>query len=282
MRIEIDKNSGFCFGVVYAIQNAEWFLEDNDLLYSLGDIVHNDEEVKRLRKLGLVSIDREKYKQLKNATVLIRAHGEPPETYKTALENNITLIDASCPVVLKLQNRVRNAYEEGTQIVIYGKKGHPEINGLIGQTENNAIVISDISETDEKIDWSKPIVVFSQTTKDPQKFYELVAYIKEKAQKEVKVNDTICRQVSNRAPWLRKFVRNYDVIIFVAGKKSSNGKVLYEVCRSENPRSYFVSSPAELRSEWFRNCESIGICGATSTPRWLMEEVKNVIETKIQ
>ncbi len=282
MRVEIDKKSGFCFGVVYAIQNAEKYLENNNKLYSLGDIVHNDEEVKRLRRLGLESISREEYKNLKNATVLIRAHGEPPQTYKTALENNITLIDASCPVVLKLQNRVRNAYEEGTQIVIYGKPGHPEINGLIGQTDNRAIVISDITEVDDKIDWNKPIVVFSQTTKGPKEFYELVEYIKEKAEKDVKINDTICRQVSNRAPWLRTFVKNYDVIIFVAGKKSSNGKVLYSVCKAENPRSYFVSSPAELNPEWFENCESIGICGATSTPRWLMEEVKKTIENQIK
>ena len=278
MIVEIDKKSGFCFGVVYAIEHAESFLKENEKLYSLGDIVHNDEEVKRLRQKGLISISKDEYKNLQDAAVLIRAHGEPPETYKTAIKNNLTLIDASCPVVLKLQHRIRNAYEKNYQIIIYGKPGHPEINGLVGQTNGEAIVISDIEELNNiNIDWNKPISIFSQTTKSPSKFYQIIEKIKSIAKNEVVVNDTICRQVSNRAPWLKQFAKNYDVIIFVAGKKSSNGKVLYGVCKNENPNSYFVSSVEEINPEWFKNAEKVGICGATSTPRWLMEQVKEKI-----
>jgi 4-hydroxy-3-methylbut-2-en-1-yl diphosphate reductase len=276
MKVEIDQNSGFCFGVVYAIEMAEDYLDEKGLLYCLGDIVHNDKEVQRLESKGLKIIDHEDLKELKDTTVLIRAHGEPPETYRMALQNNIELIDASCPVVLKLQNRVRNAYEEDVQIVIYGKPGHAEVNGLIGQTHQEAIIVTK-EEDLEKIDFSRPISLFSQTTKSTEGFYKIKSLIEARSS-EFKANDTICRQVSNRDPQLRVFSALYDVIIFVAGKKSSNGKVLYEVCKSVNPRSYFISDEAELEPFWFENCQSVGICGATSTPMWLMEKISLAIK----
>jgi len=276
MKVEIDQNSGFCFGVVYAIEMAEDFLDERGALFCLGDIVHNDKEVQRLENKGLRIIDHADLKELRDTTVLIRAHGEPPETYRIALENNIELIDASCPVVLKLQNRVRNAYEEDTQIVIYGKPGHAEVNGLIGQTHQEAIIVTKEDDLD-KIDFSRPISLFSQTTKSTEGFYKIKSLIEERSS-SFKANDTICRQVSNRDPQLRIFSTHYDVIIFVSGKKSSNGKVLYEVCKSVNPRSYFISEEAELEPYWFHNCASVGICGATSTPMWLMEKIAIAIE----
>lgn len=281
IQITIDQNSGFCFGVVYAIQMAEDFLEQNDLLYCLGDIVHNDEEVDRLKKKGLSIINHEELKNLKNATVLIRAHGEPPDTYRIAMENSLTLIDASCPVVLKLQNRVRKAYDKSHQIVIYGQKGHAEVNGLVGQTGGDAIVITNPEEIND-LDFNKPIELFSQTTKSSDKFKSISQQIQTKISdseedNDFKMNDTICRQVSNREPLLERFSQEYDVIIFVSGKKSSNGKVLYNVCKSHNDNSYFVSSKDELLPEWFQEIESVGICGATSTPMWLMEEVRDAI-----
>lgn len=275
MKIEIDNNSGFCFGVVYAIEMAEDYLNESGTLFCLGDIVHNDKEVQRLEAKGLKIIDHADLRELKDTTVLIRAHGEPPETYKIALENNIELIDASCPVVLKLQNRVRNAYEEDAQIVIYGKPGHAEVNGLIGQTHQEAIIVTREEDLD-KIDFSLPISLFSQTTKSTEGFYRIKELIEKRA-KEFKANDTICRQVSNRDPQLRIFSGQYDVIIFVSGKKSSNGKVLYEVCKSINPRSYFISDVKEIEPHWFDQCNSVGICGATSTPMWLMEDVSQAI-----
>ncbi|GIV44733.1 MAG: 4-hydroxy-3-methylbut-2-enyl diphosphate reductase [Bacteroidia bacterium] len=282
LSVTIDQQSGFCFGVVYAIQMAEDFLENHDTLYCLGDIVHNDLEVNRLKAKGLKIIHHEDLKNLKNTSVLIRAHGEPPSTYQIALENNIELIDASCPVVLKLQNRVRNAYEGNTQIIIFGKPGHAEVNGLLGQTHNQAIVITSIEDLDSaNIDYSKPIQFFSQTTKSTAKFYQIKQEIEKRSQKEFKANDTICRQVSNREPQLNKFARNFDVIIFIAGKKSSNGKVLYEVCKQANPHSYFISSVDEIQKEWFYNIKTVGICGATSTPMWQMEEAKQWIENHI-
>lgn len=281
IRIEIDPKSGFCFGVVYAVRMAEEFLEEYSTLYCLGDIVHNDEEVKRLSKKGLKIIRREDLNHLQDVPVLIRAHGEPPETYELALKNRIRLIDASCPVVLKLQNRIRLAAERSdAQIVIYGKEGHPEVIGLMGQTKNQAILITSEEDLD-KIDFHKPIILFSQTTKSTLKFYKIVEKIKQKAQNEVIVNDTICRQVSNREPQLRQFANQYDIILFVAGKKSSNGRALYEVCRSVNPRSYFISSCDEIDLSWFQGVQSIGICGATSTPQWLMEKVKHYLETHL-
>jgi len=275
MKVEIDNNSGFCFGVVYAIEMAEDYLDEVGTLFCLGDIVHNDKEVQRLEEKGLKIIDHADLKELRDTTVLIRAHGEPPETYRIALENNIELIDASCPVVLKLQNRVRNAYEEDSQIVIYGKPGHAEVNGLIGQTHQEAIIVTKEEDLD-KIDFSRPISLFSQTTKSTEGFYKIKSLIEARAN-GFKANDTICRQVSNRDPQLRIFSTQYDVVIFVSGKKSSNGKVLYEVCKSINPRSYFISDLKEIEPFWFENCQSVGICGATSTPMWLMEEVADAI-----
>lgn len=280
LNVTIDDNSGFCFGVVYAIEMAEDHLDEHGQLYCLGDIVHNDEEVTRLRKKGLQIITHDDLRSLRDTTVLIRAHGEPPETYALALENNITLIDASCPVVLKLQNRVRGAVEPGTQIIIYGKEGHAEVNGLVGQTDGQAIVISSMADLD-KLDYSRPIQLFSQTTKSTDNFYAIKAEIERRIatyQQAFKANDTICRQVSNREPQLREFAAHYDVVVFVSGKKSSNGKVLYEVCRAVNPRSHFVSSPADLAAHWFEGCKTVGVCGATSTPLWLMEEVSRAIQ----
>jgi len=287
MQVTIDQNSGFCFGVVYAIQMAEDELDSSHELYCLGDIVHNDVEVRRLGAKGLKIINHEDLKKLHDCKVLIRAHGEPPQTYITALENNIELLDASCPVVLKLQNRVKLGYdkllEKNAQVVIYGIPGHAEVNGLMGQTNQNGIIIT--SEEDlHKLDFSRPTVLFSQTTKSTEKFYHLAELIRQRAaamnNSEVSVNDTICRQVSNREPQLQKFAALHDVIVFVSGKKSSNGKVLYQVCKAVNPRSYFVSDENELEDSWFENASSVGICGATSTPLWLMEQVQKAIEEK--
>lgn len=276
--VNIDKDSGFCFGVVYAIEMAERYLETNGSLYCLGDVVHNDEEVNRLKAKGLKIIDDEALKNLRDTAVLIRAHGEPPETYRLALQNNIRLIDASCPVVLKLQNRVRNAYSDSeTQIVIYGKPGHAEVNGLVGQTEGKATVITSADDLD-KLDYSKPIALFSQTTKSTAQFYALKEEIETRTQ-AFKANDTICRQVSNREPQLRKFAAEFDVVIFVAGQKSSNGKVLYAVCKETNPHTYFATGPRDVAPEWLAHGSRIGICGATSTPMWLMEEVRTQILT---
>lgn len=278
MQVTIDQNSGFCFGVLYAIQMAEDELNEKGYLYCLGDIVHNNKEIERLTAKGLKIINHEELKEIKNSTVLIRAHGEPPETYKIAIENNLTLIDASCPVVLKLQHRIKTAFDLGTQIVIYGEPGHAEVNGLLGQTKNQAIVIKNLEDLN-KIDFSRPITLFSQTTKSTKEFYQIAEEIN-KRQAAFKANDTICRQVSNRDIQLREFAKKFDVIIFVSGKKSSNGKVLHKVCESVNPRSYFISELEELNPDWFENCNTVGVCGATSTPMWLMEEVAEVIRSK--
>jgi 4-hydroxy-3-methylbut-2-enyl diphosphate reductase len=288
MLVEIDHNSGYCFGVEYAIQIAEDALRESGQLYCLGDIVHNSMEVQRLAEMGLEVIDKTQLKDLHNCKVLIRAHGEPPETYKTALENNIELIDASCPVVLKLQNRVKHEYERfknrNGQIVLFGQPGHAEVIGISGQTDNEAIIIT--TEADlEKIDFKRPISLFSQTTKSTDGFYKMKAMIEERikeAQREVTsenfdANDSICRQVSNREPQLHKFASQYDVIIFVSGKKSSNGKALYNVCLQVNPKSYIVENAGELEPIWFENAQSVGISGATSTPLWLMEQVRDKI-----
>ena len=279
LRIDIDQNSGFCFGVVYAIEMAEDHLREHGQLYCLGDIVHNDKEVERLQNLGLEIIDHSQLKDLRDATVLIRAHGEPPETYLTAMENNLELIDASCPVVLKLQNRVRNAYDEDRQIVILGKKGHAEVNGLIGQTQQDAIVISSIEEA-EALEITKPVSLYSQTTKSTKLFHEIKQILARKYQ-DFKANDTICRQVSNREPELERFAQQHDVIIFVSGKKSSNGRALYGTCKTVNPRSYFISDLDELDLHWLEGAESVGICGATSTPMWLMEQVARYIDEQV-
>jgi 4-hydroxy-3-methylbut-2-enyl diphosphate reductase len=277
LQVTIDNNSGFCFGVVYAIEMAEDILDEQGYLYCLGDIVHNDEEVNRLEKKGLRIINHQQLANLHDEKVLIRAHGEPPSTYEIALQNNIELIDASCPVVLKLQNRIKNSYDKDDQIYIYGKHGHAEVVGLLGQTNNQAVVFQDLSELRVN-DMPKRITLYSQTTKSTDKFYEITGKLKE-AGIEVESNDTICRQVSNRDKELRLFANRFDKIIFVSGSKSSNGKVLYNVCKETNPNTYFVSKVSDLTAEWFNTGETVGICGATSTPMWLMEEVRNQIES---
>ncbi len=273
LKVEIDNNSGFCFGVVYAIEMAEEFLEADGNLYCLGDIVHNDEEVKRLENRGLKIINHEQLTQIHDAKVLIRAHGEPPSTYQLAITNNLELIDASCPVVLKLQNRIKNSYDKDEIIYIYGKHGHAEVIGLLGQTSNKAIVFQDLNELDLAT-MPRSITLYSQTTKSTDKFYEIKRTLEE-AGIEINANDTICRQVSNRDKELRDFARKFDRIIFVSGTKSSNGKVLYNVCKKTNPNTYFISKSEELDKSWFSVNDKVGICGATSTPMWLMEEVKN-------
>jgi len=277
LAVTIDKASGFCFGVVYAIEMAEDILAEEDYLYCLGDIVHNDEEVKRLTDRGLRIIDHEELKQLHHEKVLIRAHGEAPSTYQLALENDLILIDASCPVVLKLQNRIKNSYDDKEQILIFGKHGHAEVIGLQGQTDGNAIVFQDLAELDH-IDLPGKFTLYSQTTKSTEKFYHIKDQLLSRGY-EVKANDTICRQVSNRYEDLEQFVVNFDRIIFVSGKKSSNGKVLYDVCKKYNDDSYFISSTDELDLSWFNPKDKIGICGATSTPMWLMEQVKAKLES---
>ena len=275
LKVSIDEHSGFCFGVVYAIQMAEDYLDEYGKLYCLGDIVHNEEEVERLKAKGLQIINHDDLAVLRNERVLIRAHGEPPQTYKTALDNDIELIDASCPVVLKLQNRVREAYDDNVPIMIYGKHGHAEVNGLKGQTNGDAIVIEKFEELDT-IELPKKLALYSQTTKRTKNLYALKEEL-EKRGVEVDFNDTLCRQVSNRDIQLREYAKKFDVIVFVSGKKSSNGKVLYDVCKDNNPNSYFVSSTDELDSNWFSPAQTVGICGATSTPMWLMEDVKERI-----
>ena len=276
LQVTIDSDSGFCFGVVYAIDMAEEILADDGYLYCLGDIVHNDEEVERLKAKGLRIIEHEVLKTLKNEKVLIRAHGEAPETYRTALENNITLIDASCPVVLKLQNRIKNSFDKKEKILIFGKHGHAEVIGLQGQTNGEAIVFQDIAELDN-LELPHNITLYSQTTKSMDKFYgvrdELVA-----RGYDLNANDTICRQVSNRDKDLPEFAKRFNKIVFVSGIKSSNGKVLFEVCRKHNPNTYFVSSTSELKPEMFSSGDTVGIAGATSTPMWLMENVKDELE----
>lgn len=289
IKVTIDSNSGYCFGVEYAIQIAEDELMENKTLYCLGDIVHNDMEVKRLYEKGLRVITRDEMESLKDCKVLIRAHGEPPQTYALALKNNIELIDASCPVVLKLQNRVKNAYdkarENNGQVVIYGKKGHAEVVGLTGQTNQEAIVVMQ-DEDLEKIDFDKSVTLFSQTTKSTKGFYALKEKITERLQhsdtqtEEVSLDthDSICRQVSNREPQLTKFAQEHDVILFVSGKKSSNGRALHGVCQSINPNSYFIENEDEIDIDWLIEKNSVGICGATSTPMWLMERVAKFVE----
>ena len=276
LQVTIDKDSGFCFGVVYAIDMAEEILEQDGYLYCLGDIVHNDEEVSRLKAKGLRIINHEVLPTLQNEKVLIRAHGEAPETYKIALENNITLIDASCPVVLKLQNRIKNSYDENEKILIFGKHGHAEVIGLQGQTDNQALVFQDIDELND-VELPASFTLYSQTTKSVDKFYAIKEELINRGY-EVKANDTICRQVSNRYEDLGEFARGYDKIVFVSGKKSSNGKVLFDVCKAANPNSYFISGLDELDVSIFSEGETVGICGATSTPMWLMKDVKQALE----
>lgn len=276
--IEIDSKSGFCFGVVTAIHKAEEELQKTGQLYCLGDIVHNSDEVERLRDKGLITITHEEMKQLHNVKVLLRAHGEPPSTYELAKQNNIEIIDATCPVVLQLQRRIKDTYNcenPRPQIVIYGKIGHAEVNGLVGQTNGEAIVVEDISQLD-KVDLNRNIALYSQTTKSLQGFSAMRDEISSRKSPSTTFNsyDTICRQVANRVEHIRQFASNHELIIFVSGKKSSNGKILYNECLDVNQNSHFISNENEIDSKWVNGVSSIGICGATSTPRWLMENVK--------
>ena len=280
--VEIDERSGFCFGVTTAIRKAEEELQRGAPLYCLGDIVHNGMECERLREMGLIAIDHEQFRQLRDVRVLLRAHGEPPETYAIARERNIELIDATCPVVLNIQKRIKQEYvtlsDQPKQIIIYGQKGHAEVLGLVGQTEGNAIVIESIKEID-RIDFTRDIYLYSQTTKSLDEFRLIVETIKQRIAPEVEFYyyDTICRQVSNRLDNIRRFAESHDLIFFVCGKKSSNGKVLYQECLKANPNSHHVEGSHEIDYSLIKEGLSIGICGATSTPKWLMEECKYAI-----
>ncbi|MBQ0021688.1 MAG: 4-hydroxy-3-methylbut-2-enyl diphosphate reductase [Prevotellaceae bacterium] len=282
MVIEIDTGSGFCFGVTTAIRKAEEELQQSESLYCLGDIVHNGRECERLKNLGLQTVEHSDMNSLHDTKMLLRAHGEPPLTYKKAQEQNIQLIDATCPVVLNLQKRIKADYdadpEHNRQIVIYGKNGHAEVVGLIGQTEGRAIVIENLEDA-KKLDFTRSIQLYSQTTKPLEGFREVVNYIKQNMLGDAQFNyfDTICRQVANRIPNIRTFASKHDVILFVCGKKSSNGKVLYNECKAVNPLTYMVDDPTEIKMHWFEDKDSIGICGATSTPKWLMENCKSFI-----
>lgn len=284
--VEIDEGSGFCFGVTTAIHKAEEELAKGTPLYCLGDIVHNDQECERLKRMGLITINHEEFARLSNVKVLLRAHGEPPETYALAQQNNIEIIDATCPVVLRLQKRIKQEFdlkeEKKKQIVIYGKKGHAEVLGLEGQTKGTAIVIQKFEDV-ELLDMSQDIRLYSQTTKSLEEFQHIVSYITEHISSDAtfKYFDTICRQVANRMPNIRQFATEHDVVLFVCGSKSSNGKVLFQECKNVNPNSYQVDKPEEIHPEWLDKAQSIGICGATSTPKWLMDACKNVIIDKL-
>lgn len=283
MKIEIDSGSGFCFGVTRAINKAEEELANGSRLYCLGDIVHNGKECDRLKKMGLITIDHDEYNQLRGEKVLLRAHGEPPCTYEQAKKNKIEIIDATCPVVLHLQERIKKEYDANDnpqkQIVIFGKNGHAEVLGLVGQTEGKAIVIESPEEV-SKLDFGRDICLYSQTTKPLDGFRTIVEYIKEHIAPNAtfRYYDTICRQVANRMPHIREFASRHDMILFVCGKKSSNGRVLFNECQSVNPNAYLIDDASEIDPAWLANCSSIGICGATSTPKWLMEECKIRIE----
>ena len=288
IKVEMDEGSGFCFGVVTAINKAEEELAKGETLYCLGDIVHNSREVERLKTMGLITINKEEFKQLRNAKVLLRAHGEPPETYMIARENNIEIIDATCPVVLRLQKRIKqeflqDAANDEKQIVIYGKNGHAEVLGLVGQTDGKAIVIEKAEEV-KKLDLNKSVRLFSQTTKSLDEFQEIVAYIKQNISPEATFEyyDTICRQVANRMPKLREFAATHDLIFFVSGKKSSNGKMLFEECLKVNANSHLIDNEKEIDPSLLQNVQSIGVCGATSTPKWLMEKIYSHIQSLIE
>ena len=283
--IEIDEDSGFCFGVVTAIQKAEAELDKSGHLYCLGDIVHNSDEVERLKNKGLVTITHDDLRKLHNVKVLLRAHGEPPETYAIARDNGIEIIDATCPVVLKLQRRIHARYIDSehpnTQIVIYGKLGHAEVNGLVGQTNGEAVVVENIDGLD-RIDYSRDIALYSQTTKSLQGFKEIEKEISHrKGGQGFESFDTICRSVANRIPKIKEFARRHDAVIFVCGKKSSNGKILFAECREANANTFMVTNESEIDVEQLIGKESIGICGATYTPRWLMNRIKEAIESKL-
>lgn len=278
IEVEIDKGSGFCFGVVTAIESAERELNNTDILYCLGDIVHNSLEVERLQAHGLRTIDHNEFSSLKGKKVLLRAHGEPPSTYEVAKQNNITIVDATCPVVLQLQRKIHKCYQEtrvnNAQLVIYGKKGHAEVNGLVGQTEGSAIVIEKPEDLD-RLDFTRDICLFSQTTKSLDGFRKIVKEIQQRKAGNVRFeyHDTICRQVANRLPNIKAFASSHDWVYFVAGKKSSNGKMLLEECQKANPNTIFISEVKEITEPLPPNVRKVGVCGATSTPKWLMEEV---------
>ena len=291
MVIEIDNGSGFCFGVTTAIKKAEEELAKGTTLYCLGDIVHNGMECERLRNMGLITINHDEMRQLHNVKVLLRAHGEPPETYELARRNNIEIIDATCPVVLQLQKRIKTQFDESRnvesgmrnentpQIVIFGKKGHAEVLGLVGQTQSNAIVIESFDEV-TKLDFSRDIYLYSQTTKSLDEFHRIIDYIQSHITSGAtfKSFDTICRSVANRMPNISQFATKHDLILFVCGRKSSNGKVLFNECLRVNPNSHLIEDPQEILPEWLENIKTVGICGATSTPRWLMEQCRDAIQ----
>lgn len=276
LQAEIDEGSGFCFGVVEAIKKAEEVLKKNGELYCLGEIVHNDEEIKRLENKGMRTIYYEDFEQLRNKSILFRAHGEPPGSYELAKKNNNLIVDAACPIIKKLQKRIMKSYNKGENILLYGKHKHPEVIALNGSINNNAIIFQSLEELKEK-NIPKQVTLYSQTTQPIEKFNEIAGYLKKNGY-DINVNDTICRQVSNRQPEITKFCKKYDKIIFVAGKNSSNGKVLYSVCKKANDNANFVSAVNEIKKKWFKKGDTVGISGATSTPRWLMEDVKGFIE----
>jgi 4-hydroxy-3-methylbut-2-enyl diphosphate reductase len=288
MVVETDKQSGFCFGVQNAVEIAEKALLKGEKVFSLGPIVHNDKEVERLSSLGLVSIDHDEFRKLRNCNVLIRAHGEPPETYVTAEENNINIIEATCPIVKRLQSKIKDTWmktkETNGQVVIFGKPGHAEVVGLLGQINNEGILVSEPGDL-ERIDATRPVYLFAQTTMSVKEYRNITDIIRSRLVasgisdpgKKLIVNNTICGQVSNREPHLKIFARKHDVVIFVSGRESSNGKMLYSVCKTINPDTHFVSSPEEIEKSWFTGKESAGICGATSTPKWLIEKIRDII-----
>lgn len=282
LQIEIDNGSGFCFGVTTAIQKAEEELGKGETLYCLGDIVHNGMECERLRSMGLVTIDHDQMRQLHHVKVLLRAHGEPPETYELARSNNIEIIDATCPVVLQLQKRIKKQFEAGDgQIVIFGKKGHAEVLGLVGQTQSKAIVIENFDEV-TKLDFTRDIYLYSQTTKSLDEFHRIIEYIQGHmaAGATFKSFDTICRSVANRMPNISQFATRHDLILFVCGRKSSNGKVLFNECKRVNPNTHLIEGPEEIDPIWLDGIQTVGICGATSTPKWLMEQCRDAIQDK--
>lgn len=286
MIVEIDNNSGFCFGVVYAIDKAEKILDKEKSLFCLGDIVHNDAEVKRLNNKGLQIIDYEQFKNLKNTKVLFRAHGEHPDSYRIAMEKNIQIVDASCPIVLRLQISIRKKYlemkEKSGQIVIFGKHGHAEVIGLNGHANNQAIIVADIEDL-KQIDFNKPIALFSQTTKSSNDYKQIISEIeKRKTTYDFYFQDSVCKQVANRDKYLKEFCKKNDLIIFMSGKKSSNGKMLFGICNSANNNTKFVSEVSDIKEDWFKGVEKVGITGATSTPSWIMKEAKEFIENHFE
>ncbi len=278
MQIEIDSGSGFCFGVTTAIRKAEEELSAGKTLYCLGDIVHNGMECERLRRMGLITINHDELSRLHDVKVLLRAHGEPPETYETARRNNIEIIDATCPVVLQLQRRIKQKFDSNpdAQIVIFGKPGHAEVLGLVGQTSGRAIVVANLDDV-KRLDFTRDIFLYSQTTKSLDEFHLIIDYISEHISPEAtfKSFDTICRQVANRMPNISAFAMKHDLILFVCGRKSSNGRVLFNECKSVNPNSHLIEGPEEIDPSWTEGVQTIGICGATSTPKWLMEKCRD-------